>query len=133
MIFCISFSLQIGLFITLQAEIEASFPSVLEVTVQKAVNQLQRIETKQVCDLSGVKGTFSDHKFQTSLFFKTPGFFLHLQIELHCNKLPKQQVSGNSIFLERERIFYRWELILAGKNTFKPVFLVINHLDLLFS
>ncbi|XP_072015718.1 integrator complex subunit 5-like [Amphiura filiformis] len=42
---------KIGLFITLQAEIEASFPSVLEVTVQKAVNQLQRIETKQTRQL----------------------------------------------------------------------------------
>ena len=39
----------------------------------------------------GFKGTISDHQFQTSLFFQTPRFFLHIQRELHCSSLPIQQ------------------------------------------
>ena len=49
---------------------------------------------KESCDF---KGTISYRQFQTSLFSKPPDFFfffffffLHIQRELHCNKLPIQ-------------------------------------------
>ena len=63
-----------------------------------------------------IKGTISDLKFQTSLFFfQTPRFFffffLHIQSELHSNKLHIQV-----LFLQRETILCCWELIFAGKN-----------------
>ena len=49
--------------------------------------------------------TFSDHQFQTSLFFPNIQIFWHIQKELHCNDLPIQQLSWKHLFWERETFF----------------------------
>ena len=50
--------------------------------------------------------------------FPNPQIFLHIQRKLHCNDLPTQQLSGNSIFLKRQTILCCWELIITGdKNS----------------
>ena len=53
------------------------------------------VVTVVVCCENRLNRTISDHTltFQTSLFPKPTDFFLHVQIELHCNSLPIQQLS----------------------------------------
>ena len=61
-------------------------------------------------------------------FFQTPRFFLNIQKELHCNKLPIQQLSRKQHIFGRETIFLGGgELIIiqasvSRKKTFKSWF-----------
>ena len=78
-----------------------------------------------------VKGTISDPKFQTSLFSEPPDFW-HIQEEIHYNKVHVEQFPRKQHIFGKTDNFYCWELIIAGDNKFKPVFLVINHLNFYF-
>ena len=81
-------------------------------------------------DFFSVKGTISDRPFQTSLFSKPPDIFAYSErtpLYYLCNDSLR-----NGIFLGRETILCCWELIIAGDNSIKPVFLVVNHLNLYF-
>ena len=50
-------------------------------------NQVLNLNKFASSGIEIIKGTISDHTFKISLFFQTSRFFLHIQRELHCNKL----------------------------------------------
>ena len=56
-----------------------------------------------------VKGTISDHPFQTSRFSKPPDFFFFFCVF-------RENSLGNNIFLEGETILYCSELIVVSDN-----------------
>ena len=67
-----------------------------------------------------LQGTISDCLYETSpFFFPNPPIFLHTQRELHCNNL--QQLAQTQFIFRKARPFF--ELIIAGDNQIKPVFL----------
>ena len=64
-----------------------------------------------------VKGTISDPKFQTSLFFSEhPDFFCIFRENYTVLNYIYNNSLGNNIFLEKETIICCWELIIAGDN-----------------
>ena len=69
------------------------------------------------CPFKGTIGSYSVILNSQLHFFSNPQIFLHIQRELHCNKLPRYNNSlRSSMFLERETIICSWEIIFAGKN-----------------
>ena len=66
-------------------------------------------------NMENIKGTISDPKFQTSLFFRTPRFYFAFSERTSLYYLYNNSL-GNSMFLEKETITFWWELIIAGEN-----------------